>query len=210
MIEKGRADLQGVLELEAAVQADPTDHEAWYALGLKQQENERESAAINALAKVVQLDPDYRPAYLALAVSYTNEGQVEAANAMLARWIQLDNTGGNQAKQHPYKALEGEGEGMTDKQKQEVLVGRLVDIARERYANGEGELDADVQVALGVLFNASEEWEKARDCFEAALEARPDVSDTSRPGHGSGDVSKEEECLCGRIDLGRRARWTQR
>ena len=163
--------MQGVLELEAAVQADPTDHEAWYALGLKQQENEREAAAINALAKVVQLDPDYRPAYLALAVSYTNEGSVEAANAMLAKWIQLDDP----ASEHPYAAGALQ-EDMTDKARQELLVSRLVDIARAKYANGDGELDADVQVALGVLFNASEEWDKARDCFEAALEARPDVS----------------------------------
>jgi peroxin-5 len=161
-----------VLELEAEVQADPTDHEAWYALGLKQQENEREAAAINALAKVVQLDPDYRPAYLALAVSYTNEGSVEAANAMLAKWIQLDDP----TSEHPYAESSMGGGEMSDKAKQEHLVNRLVDIARTRYANGEGELDADVQVALGVLFNASEEWDKARDCFEAALEARPDVS----------------------------------
>ena len=139
----------------------------------------------------MQLDPDYRPAYLALAVSYTNEGSVEAANAMLAKWIQLDN---QSSASHPYAELESGGEGLTDKARQEHLVLRLVDIARARYANGDGELDADVQVALGVLFNASEEWDKARDCFEAALEARPDVSTLSHRNMLSGRFGNLAAC----------------
>jgi peroxin-5 len=168
-----RADEQGVLELEAAVQADPTNRDAWYALGLKQQENEREGAAILALSKVVQLDPDYRPAYLALGVSYTNEGEMEAANTMLERWIELAS--GRQRGSGGAGEIDGQGWQAAQKR----LVERLIDIARLRPE----EVDAEVQVALGVLFNASEEWEKAEDCFMAALSVRPDVSD-ERGGRG--------------------------
>ncbi|ORY31600.1 hypothetical protein BCR39DRAFT_571085 [Naematelia encephala] len=164
---KASTSTYGVLELEASVQDDPTDHLAWFNLGLKQQENEREDQAILALSKVVQLDPEYRPAYLALAVSYTNEGEYEAANTMLGRWIDLASPDSNS------NSLRGdirnaETTGWADGQK--MLVQRLIDLARL----SPHQVDPDTQVALGVLFNSSEDYSKAEDCFLAALSARPD------------------------------------
>ncbi|WWC64864.1 uncharacterized protein I303_107478 [Kwoniella dejecticola CBS 10117] len=157
--------LKDVLELEAAVQNSPSSHEAWYNLGLKQQENEREESAILALSKTIQLEPNYRPAYLALAVGYTNEGESEAAVTMLDKWItlgegQLDISG----------SIKGPSEQWDGKKGRSDLIERLINIARR---NPE-ELDAEVQVALGVLFNATEEYQKAEDCFLSALSVRPD------------------------------------
>lgn len=124
------------------MQNDPTSWEAWYSLGLKQQENEREDQAVLALSKVIQLEPDYRPSYLALAVSYTNEGQKEAANTMLSKWIDLGEE----------ERRDGETYGGTYEERRARLVERLIDMAR---ASPE-EVDADIQIALGVLFNSSE------------------------------------------------------
>jgi peroxin-5 len=134
--------MKGVLELEAEVQNDPSSWEAWYALGLKQQENEREEQAILALSKVIQLEPDHRDTYLALAVSYTNEGQKEAANTMLERWIDLAQE----------ERRDGEMNGGSYEERRGRIVERLIDMAR---ANPD-DVDPDVQIALGVMFNASE------------------------------------------------------
>ncbi|WFD00825.1 hypothetical protein MYAM1_003578 [Malassezia yamatoensis] len=152
----------GVLEHEAAVQQDPTKADAWYNLGVRQQENERESQAIAALRKAVGLDPSMKDAWLALAVSYTNENDRNAAMEAISRWISSNSQYADVVQKHASHT--------DDRPKQ--LAGLLIAMARSSAADKT--LDADVQVALGVLFNSCGEYDKAVDCFTAALHARPD------------------------------------
>ncbi|KAG8747850.1 hypothetical protein FRC10_011296 [Ceratobasidium sp. 414] len=159
---------QSVLEHEAIVQRDPSDAQAWFALGVKQQENEREQHAIDALREAVARDPSCMPAYLALAVSFANEGDKVSAHRAIGSWMS--------ARGATVRKVGGLGElgivdgvGTVEEIHQEYVHG-LLNMAR---ASGE-EIDADVQMALGVLLNTAEDYEKAQDCFRTALAVRPD------------------------------------
>lgn len=152
-----------VLEHEAAVQSDPTKADAWYGLGLRQQENEREKQAIAALRKAVEINPRLKEAWLALSVSYTNENDRDAALESIERWIQVNDTYQDVVRSHAGRSA--------DRHKR--LASTLMAMARSGVAGGDS-IDADVQVALGVLFNSCGEYDKAVDCFGAALEVRPD------------------------------------
>ncbi|KAF1803489.1 hypothetical protein V8B55DRAFT_1505943 [Mucor lusitanicus] len=153
-----------IMALEAKAQLNPEDAKTWEQLGLKQQENERDAAAITALEKAVSIDANCLDAWLALAVSYTNEHCRMDAYNCLEQWI---------ANSPKYKHILQEklGQNYTDEVKRHNYITQLF-LEAARTAPGE-EMDADVQVGLGVLFNMSEEYDKAVDCFKAALISRP-------------------------------------
>lgn len=157
---------ESILALEAAVQKDPTDAAAWHQLGLRQQENEREVLAMAALHKAVEANPKELNAWLALAVSYTNENcRVDAYDA-LESWID------NSEQYSKVKSTVSGGAGRSAQERHEYVTGLFLEAARSKPGEN---LDPDVQIALGVLFNVSEEYDKAVDCFRAALNLRPDV-----------------------------------
>ncbi|GAA5936747.1 tetratricopeptide repeat protein [Sporobolomyces koalae] len=175
------ARIDSLLQNEADVQIDPKNASAWFSLGLKQQENEREELAITALQRAIELDPTVArgAAHLALAISYTNESRRGAAYEQIDRWINVIAQSPTQSDQtysrviSQYRDLFGPNlpENATDRH--QYLTGLLIRLAQSG-SESMGGVDADVQVAMGVLFNSSEEYEKAGDCFEAALAVRPD------------------------------------
>ena len=74
------------------------------------------------------------------------------------------------------------------------LIECLIVMARSDV--GAGEVDADIQIALAVLLNTNEEYEKAQDCFKTALAVRPeDWLLYNRVGATMANSGRAEEAL---------------
>ncbi|XP_076765464.1 peroxisomal biogenesis factor 5 isoform X2 [Xylocopa sonorina] len=184
-----------ILCFEAAVQQDENNPEAWLLLGKTQAENEQDPLAISALKRCLNLDPVNGAALMALAVSYTNESYQNQACVTLKEWllknekykhlsIRKTNT-----EQHPKSSVSSI---LFDDVHAEVK-NLYIQAARMNPCN---EIDADVQCGLGVLFNLSNEYDKASDCFQAALQVRPHDSRLwNRLGATLANGQKSEEAI---------------
>lgn len=165
MKEGGNLSL-AALAFEAAVQQNQEHVEAWVYLGLAQAQNEKETAAIRALEQAVRLDPNNLEALMGLAVSYTNEGYDARAYRTLERWLSAKYPQIVPPDQlHPPAEV-----GFTEKEELHRSVADNFIRAAQLRPGGES-MDPDVQVGLGVLFYGMESYDKAVDCFRAALDS---------------------------------------
>ncbi|KAG4423944.1 hypothetical protein IFR04_002939 [Cadophora malorum] len=174
MHEGGNLSL-AALAFEAAVQKDPQHIDAWVLLGSAQAQNEKETPAIRALEQAVKIDPSNLTALMGLAVSYTNEGYDSTAYRTLERWLSV---------KYPSiispSSLSSDAEiGFTDRHLLHEKVTELFISAAQLSPDGE-HMDPDVQVGLGVLFYGAEEYDKAVDCFSAALASTESGASTQR------------------------------
>ncbi|KAI9719204.1 MAG: Peroxisomal membrane signal receptor PTS1 [Chrysothrix sp. TS-e1954] len=151
------------LAFEAAVQKQPDHVAAWARLGAAQAQNEKETPAIRALEQAMKLDPANLEALMGLAVSYTNEGYDSTAYRTLQRWLSV-----KYPSICPPEEISDAEVGFTDRV---ILQQKVTDlyIRAAQLSPSPESMDPDVQVGLGVLFYGAEEYEKAVDCFSAAL-----------------------------------------
>lgn len=177
-LEKGKAFLaQGdipsaVLCFEAATKQNPDSAEIWELLGTTQTENENDPNAIPALKRALELDPSNRNVLMSLAVSYTNESYQNQALKMLINWLSV----------HPkYTHIVPSAAKMPDNPKADLTesiakapaLREVQDMFLTAVQMNRNEVDAEVQEALGVLFNLSSEYDKAVDCYKAAVQVNP-------------------------------------
>lgn len=118
---------------------------------------------------------------MSLAISYVNEGQDMRAFSTLEKWITTT-----------YPSIVSSIKTETEESRTNpwAISNRIVEMflaaARAGPAARGGTplsaaVDPDVQSGLGVLFYTNSDYTRARDCFEAALSVRPDVSISRRP-----------------------------
>ncbi|KAJ6625896.1 peroxisome targeting signal receptor [Mycena sp. CBHHK59/15] len=195
LLEQNGSLSEATLLLEAAIQKGELGeggYEAWILLGETRNMDEREEAGMRALAEGVKRAEAAGAAgvgMLSLAVSYTNENMDRASHAMLLRWIR---------SRFPSHPVPQETIASVATNSMWDTHNRLTDLflSLARTQHSQGSMDPDVQVALGILFYTNSEYDRAKDCFETALTARPnDFVLWNRLGSSLSNGSHPEEAL---------------
>jgi len=164
--------------------------EAWLLLGRARSMDEREVQALKALREGTRIAQQAGMAdvgMLDLAISYTNESYDLASHYCLRQWLRSKYPTMD-LPEHPPSSYK------TPWSSHSLTSDAFISVARELHAQGKS--DPDVQIGLGVLFYSNAEYEKARDCFETALQHRPDdYLMWNRLGSSLSNGSKPEEAL---------------
>lgn len=184
LMENGAKLSEAALAFEAAVQEDPAHVDAWLKLGLVQTQNEKEMNGISALEQCLSLDPTNQQALMTISISYINEGYDLTAFSMLNRWLD--------SKYPELTRSPTIDEANIDR----FNLSKQVITKYLQVANALPQVDPEVQLGLGTLFYANEEFGKTIDCFRTALEVNPnDELMWNRLGASLANSNRSEEAI---------------
>lgn len=190
LMENGAKLSEAALAFEAAIHQNEGHIDAWLKLGEVQTQNEKEIAGISALEKCLELHPENSEALMTLAISYINEGYDNAAFATLERWIstKYPQVADRAREQNP--AIDDEDRFSLNKRVTELF------LKAAQLSPNQASMDPDVQMGLGVLFYANEDFDKTIDCFKAALSIKPDDAVLwNRLGASLANSNRSEEAV---------------
>lgn len=190
LMENGAKLSEAALAFEAAIQRNENHVDAWLKLGEVQTQNEKEIAGIAALEKCLELHPENSEALMNLAISYINEGYDNAAFATLERWISTKYPQISERAREKNPTISDEDRYSLNKRVTELFM------EAARLSPNQANMDADVQMGLGVLFYANEDFDKTIDCFKAALSIQPnDAVLWNRLGASLANSNRSEEAV---------------
>ncbi|KAL5507178.1 PEX5 [Sanghuangporus vaninii] len=195
LLENNGSLTEAALLLEAAIQKGELGeggYEAWILLGETRCMDEREEAGMRALMEGTRKAEEAGAkgvGLLTLATAFTNEGYERGSHTMLLRWLRA---------RYPEHAPSEEDASSWLRQShwasREHVTDAFLAVARAQHAAGV--VDADVQVGLGILFYTNGDFERAKDCFGAALAVNPrDYLLWNRYGSALSNGNKPEEAL---------------
>eukprot|EP00004_Rigifila_ramosa_P002765 TRINITY_DN1283_c0_g2_i1.p1 TRINITY_DN1283_c0_g2~~TRINITY_DN1283_c0_g2_i1.p1 ORF type:complete len:643 (+),score=144.17 TRINITY_DN1283_c0_g2_i1:109-1929(+) len=153
---------EAIEAFEAEVTRNPEHSNAWKHLGLAHAENDEDDKAVAALQQALKTDPENLDALINMSVSHANLLNHAGAIMDLRKWIETHWL----YKAVPQPPKEDENGFFVSPHSQCVAM-----FTHALSINSE---DADLHVALGVLFNLSADYPKAVEAFRNALKYRPD------------------------------------
>lgn len=163
--------VNAVLFFEAAVQKEPNHVEAWLYLGMTQSENEQDGPAICALKKCVELDSKNLQAYITLASCYANEMLTNEAMDCLFKWLANNDKYSHLLSNRRTQKIDDEPSLLDEFAFEELQELFLQAVS---LSNNPNDIDSELQVCLGILFHLPGDYDKAAECFNTAVLAKPD------------------------------------
>ncbi|THH09396.1 hypothetical protein EW145_g2051 [Phellinidium pouzarii] len=194
LLENNGSLSEAALLLEAAIQKGDLGkdgYEAWILLGETRCMDEREEAGIRALMEGVRRAEEAGAkgaGMLSLATAFTNENYERGSHAMLLHWL-LARFPEYSPPPETAASLKS-----TYWNSHERVTEAFLAVARAQHAMGL--VNADVQTGLGILFYTNSDFDRAKDCFAAALAVHPkDYLLWNRLGSALSNGNKPEEAL---------------